>query len=577
VSLATGLVAAICVASPARAGTYTVWYCHDGSGSAVPGVERDWTLELDGAGSPPEPVTCDPSEGITRTVNADPNNSPTEVISGADLNGAPKVTLARARIWWHGLVATGSQVAAIALTGGSVSVGGVYEGAVLADHRTNFGPTDALGGAPESYALPANTTGLMLWAACPQGSIDCQTMPFAQFSAPRVALTASDSSPPQGTSAGGLTTDPVLTGQPAATVDATDEGAGLLAARVLVDGQVRASVPFGDRLCRDIDATNGDPLEFATITPCPAHASTTVPLDVDAIGDDAYHHVQVQVVDASGNATTLADRVVGLAGPAFPGFFDPRTRHFRNPLLNLAAPRELNGAGASTGAVLRVYLPVRRSVRIKHGRRKGQRRTIIRGSSRRTVAFTSRPTLRAVLTDAARHPIAGAKVWIASRVEGQEWQITGPPHITGRTGRIGMRIGSRRPSREINVVYFPYSDTHDQAVGRPVKLKVRAGVRLAVDRHRLRNGQRLRFSGAVAGPIASGGATVSLQVKVGHRFQTFRSLRVTAGDRGRFSTRYRFTATTRSARYRFRALVSRQRGLPYARGASRPVWVTVRP
>jgi hypothetical protein len=140
-----------------------------------------------------------------------------------------------------------------------------------------------------------------------------------------------------------------------------------------------------------------------------------------------------------------------------------------------------------------------------------------------------------------------------------------------------MRIGSRRPSREINVVYFPYSDTHDQAVGRPVKLKVRAGVRLAVDRHRLRNGQRLRFSGAVAGPIASGGATVSLQVKVGHRFQTFRSLRVTAGDRGRFSTRYRFTATTRSARYRFRALVSRQRGLPYARGASRPVWVTVRP
>ena len=319
------------------------------------GAERDWSPELAGAGWAPEPVTCDPSEGITRTVEANPNNSTTEVIYGAVLAGSPQVTLSRASVWWHGLVSTGSQVAAIALTGGSIPVGGVYDGAVLADHRENFGPSDPLSAAPDTYALPTNTTGLILRTACPQGSIDCQTMPFAQFAAPRVAVAASDSSPPRGSSAGGLVTDPVLIGQPSAAGDASDEGAGLLAAQVLVDGQVRASAPLGDRLCRDINPANGDPFEFATISPCPTHASTTVQLDARAIGDDAYHRVQVQIVDASGNSTMLADRVVGLAGPAFPGFFDPVARRFRTlssiwlrPANSMAQERALGQSFAVT-------------------------------------------------------------------------------------------------------------------------------------------------------------------------------------------------------------------------------------
>ena len=567
------------IPGPARAGTYTAWYCGDGSGTALAGAERDWSPAFSGAGSSPDPVSCvDPPSGrIIRTVDADPDNSPDEVTNDAVLLAPARVTLSHVRLWWHGLVSDGSQVAAIALTGGSTPVGGVYDGEVLVDYRSTFGVTDPISYAPASYVLPTNTTGLLLRSACLPGSGMCETAAFAQFEAYRIAVTATDSIPPQGTTTGGLVSDPALVGQPSATVDATDEGAGVLAARVLVDGQVRATTAFGDRLCRDIDSTNSDGLEFSSISPCPPHASATVQLDASAIGDDAYHRVEVQVIDAAGNATTLSDRIVGMPGPSVPGFFDRATRRFRNPALDLAAPRQRNGDGASSGAILRVYLPVQRTVPIRHGAKRGQRRRFTRGTSRRTVAFTSRPLLRALLTDAARRPIAGAKVWVASRVDGQEWQIAGPARTTGRTGRIGLRVRSRFPSRQVNVVYFPFSDSHEQVVGRPVKLNVRAGITLSVNRHRARNGQRVRFVGHVAGPLAPGGVTVSLQVRFGHEYRTFRALRATAPERGAFRTTYRFTATKRPTRYRFRALVSRQPGLPYSRGTSQVSSVVVTP
>jgi hypothetical protein len=193
------------------------------------------------------------------------------------------------------------------------------------------------------------------------------------------------------------------------------------------------------------------------------------------------------------------------------------------------------------------------------------------------VRYASRPTLRAVLTDEARRPISGAKVWIASRVEGREWRITGRPQTTGRTGRVGLRLPARTPSRQINVVYFPFSDSHEQARGRPVTVNVRAGATLAVSRHRARNGQHVRFRGHVAGPLAPGGVTASLQVRLGRRYRTFRALRVTADGGGKFDTTYRFDSTSRPTRYRFRVLVSRQAGLPYERGTSRATSVVVRP
>jgi hypothetical protein len=110
-----------------------------------------------------------------------------------------------------------------------------------------------------------------------------------------------------------------------------------------------------------------------------------------------------------------------------------------------------------------------------------------------------------------------------------------------------------------------------------VTVNVRAGATLAVSRHRARNGQHVRFRGHVAGPLAPGGVTASLQVRLGRRYRTFRALRVTADGGGKFDTTYRFDSTSRPTRYRFRVLVSRQAGLPYERGTSRATSVVVRP
>ena len=258
------------------------------------------------------------------------------------------VTLSHLNLWWNGFVNDGSQVAAIALTGGSVPVGGLYDGQVLADSRNNFGPASPHPQSSPELQPPSERQRAAAAVGMPSR---LGHMPDGDVRAvqrvPRLGG-GQRASAPQGTATGGLVTDPVLAAQATVTVDATDKGAGVFVARVLVDGQVRASTPFGDRLCRDIDTSDSDPFEFSTISPCPLHDIASVQLDTTAIGDDAYHQLQVQVVDAAGNVATIAERTVGVSHPTLPGFFDPATRRFFNPWLSLPAPRQLNGQGASS-------------------------------------------------------------------------------------------------------------------------------------------------------------------------------------------------------------------------------------
>ena len=194
---------------------------------------------------------------------------------------------------------------------------------------------------------------------------DCQNDPsssfLASYDAFRVAVSVTDAAAPAGRASGELLTDAVLKGQRSVTIDATDKGGGVYLARVVSDGQVVASSGIDDPTCRDADATNNDPFEFSTIRPCPASATTTVTLDTTKLGEDVRHDIQVQVLDAAGNVTVLAERTVGADNnPPAAGFFDRATRRFQNPVFDLAATQQLNGVGATSGARLRVYLPVTR-------------------------------------------------------------------------------------------------------------------------------------------------------------------------------------------------------------------------
>jgi hypothetical protein len=111
----------------------------------------------------------------------------------------------------------------------------------------------------------------------------------------------------------------------------------------------------------------------------------------------------------------------------------------------------------------------------------------------------------------------------------------------------------------------------------PLTLRVRAGLALHVDRHRLRNGQRLIFTGRVFGTLPAEGIAVTLQAKVGRHYRSFRQLRASSRTDGRIRTAYRFERTTGPVRYRFRLKVVRQAGLPFQGGVSPVVSVSVRP
>jgi len=167
--------------------------------------------------------------------------------------------------------------------------------------------------------------------------------------------------------------------------------------------------------------------------------------------------------------------------------------------------------------------------------------------------------------------IAGAEVCVATRTAlgGAEERVVATPS-TGPGGGFHARLAPG-PSREVRVAHWP--DTENVAE-RHLRLRVRARPRLRVlPRRTLRNGETARFAVRLHRPHR-GGREVRLEVHTGRRWQVIRSHRANA--RGLWRDSYRFTSTTGSRSYRFRAAVPRQSGYPYERGWSKVRRVRVR-
>ncbi|MDX6638305.1 MAG: hypothetical protein QOJ01_1816 [Solirubrobacterales bacterium] len=83
----------------------------------------------------------------------------------------------------------------------------------------------------------------------------------------------------------------------------------------------------------------------------------------------------------------------------------------------------------------------------------------------------------------------------------------------------------------------------------------------------------MRYIARIPGPAASR-RIVKIEARADGRWVPVASGRT--GARGVYRTSYRFHATTRRRVYRFRALVPRQHGYPYAPGVSAVKRVVVR-
>jgi len=125
------------------------------------------------------------------------------------------------------------------------------------------------------------------------------------------AMTLRDASDPTATSvAGGLATAATLRGAQELTFSATDVGAGLYRARLLVDGverDIRVIDPNAGH-CADVNLGNTDPYEFAYQVPCKLSAAKTI--SYDTLGwPEGEHNVKAQIEDAGGNVTTIVNRL----------------------------------------------------------------------------------------------------------------------------------------------------------------------------------------------------------------------------------------------------------------------------
>ena len=308
--------------------------------------------------------------------------------------------------------------------------------------------------------------------------------------------------------------------------------------------------------CADADTSNADPREFLPPVPCQLSASATAAIDTTKLPNGT-HTIRLFVEDAGGNEATVF-------GPArkeiandfrLRGFF--AAGRFFNP--QLSSPRAVNGAHGGEGA--RVVASLVR------GRR---------GARTARVGFGERARIRGSVRNAAGVPV-GARAALPRRARRRRAVAHRRSVRSRKDGTFGLRLPARLPSRDVRLVYFPFSDSHDNVRSNRLALRVRAGLTIAVDRHRARNEGRIVFTGRVRGPVPARGVSVSLQAKVGARYQTFRELRASSLSKGRLRTVYRFRNTHATVRYRFRFELLKQAGLPFDTGRSNVVSVLVRP
>jgi hypothetical protein len=221
------------------------------------------------------------------------------------------------------------------------------------------------------------------------------------------------------------------------------------------------------------------------------------------------------------------------------------------------------------------------------------------GGSRRhrataTVAFGQRVALRGRLTGLRGAGLGGERLEVRVRPARGATSAPFVTHATtGRDGRFSLRL-SPGTSRRLVVVFAGDSGEgagdggagdggagsggEGAARSQPLQLRVRAGVSLAAQPRRLRNGETLVLAGRVRRDGATAprrGKLVAIQYleRATGRWRPVMVLH--AGRGGAFHASYRFRYITGRASIRLRALALPEERWPYAPGSSRPLTVEV--
>jgi len=187
-----------------------------------------------------------------------------------------------------------------------------------------------------------------------------------------------------------------------------------------------------------------------------------------------------------------------------------------------------------------------------------------------TVGYGRPAVVTGKLANNAGDPIRGARLCVKMATIGVDDRAASVGSVTtDAEGHYRYEVPPG-PNREVTLGY-----RHDSLqIARDVRYYAHAGPSLHVSDSRVRNGDRVRFWGALPGPRNVGRVVILQAGTVGSkRWITFR--KATSKVRGVFHAAYHFTHTTRKTRYRFRAVVARQDGYPWVAGQSEAVTVFV--
>jgi hypothetical protein len=302
-----------------------------------------------------------------------------------------------------------------------------------------------------------------------------------------------------------------------------DAGGGLYRTRVLVDGERLDDRPIDDDqgVCKR---------PFVTPVPCKLAATVALPIDTTRLSDGP-HAITIRVFDATGVNSAVLGPISILAD------------NVPDPL-----PRGTAACPPQSVATLRR--------RLKED----------------TVRFGGAASIVGRVL-AAHTSLKGARVGIVDNPSFNE-----PPRLArvGRRGRFHLKLRPRFSTRVQPILVSAAGEA--QACGKPLKVDVRAGVRLTTSPRHLRNGESIRMRGRVSNlRLPPTGKTVLIQARA-RGVRSWTTVTLIRSDRaGRFRFTYRFRKTFRTTTYEFRAVAPRERRYPYLKGWSRTRRATVSP
>nr|MBA2644442.1 hypothetical protein [Solirubrobacterales bacterium] len=202
------------------------------------------------------------------------------------------------------------------------------------------------------------------------------------------------------------------------------------------------------------------------------------------------------------------------------------------------------------------------------------------GSRIRSVRHGVPTVIKGRLFDEAGRGIGGAALTVSERrvipsagfAEGSNMTPVGTI-VTGGDGAFSY-TAKAGASRTVQFGYRAFKDAGEFAWTTDVTLLVAGRATLGVDRASVRNGQSVKFSGRVAEPVPSAGVPVALQARTSRGWVTFKTTR--ARGKGRYGAAYRFTSTTSTRTYQFRAKVMGDSNYAYKAVTTKAVRVRVR-